>query len=466
MSAVAILTWDNVNSNEDGVRIYRDTKSIDKDFLPEPIIVLPPGSDEWHDTTVQHGNTYYYLISVFDSEREKFHAEYVVECDDMIYVGLGSVRYVRFYNSGTSHGDTGFIKLRPSLNTSVFMKHDNSSASVASIDVCPLTKRIAYLSTFFVSGNNSARSTNSRLFIFDQFGNELHSSDYRQSANRSELNQYGKVIFDQDGKLYLSFTSKYSGFTTVTRMIDTEYNITTFSDMRGIISIAPNDNYMYVARPNSSGTIEKYEKGDDTALVSLSGVAEDPVTGEEIDISFPNSIEVDSDGFVYIIFGRVRGQDNEPDENQRISKFTKNLDHIWTIKIDDERWAHDMAIDSYLGRIYISMADFNDTMNGNSGVKCIDFEGNLIWESETLGSVCGTPAIGLSGDIYVSVSNPNENSTSANQNGGIYRLDKSDGSIKRHRDKNLFDGLSSFRPPSAIAVDPGKITMAKGARLL
>src|SRR5690554_1162378 len=66
------LQWENKNTFEDGVRIYRSLMPFDKNSLPEIYKELPPGTNQYIDSDVLENTTYYYMISTFVGNKEVF----------------------------------------------------------------------------------------------------------------------------------------------------------------------------------------------------------------------------------------------------------------------------------------------------------------------------------------------------------------------------------------------------------
>lgn len=69
------LTWDDINDNEDGHRVYRSPEPMDSENMPAPLVTLGANVTAFTDETAVAGNTYYYRVSAFNSSVERISSE-------------------------------------------------------------------------------------------------------------------------------------------------------------------------------------------------------------------------------------------------------------------------------------------------------------------------------------------------------------------------------------------------------
>lgn len=69
--ATVQITWDDINDNEDGFHIYRDTAPLDTANpanLPAPLASVAAGVGSYDDTTASAGTTYYYAVAAYKGD--------------------------------------------------------------------------------------------------------------------------------------------------------------------------------------------------------------------------------------------------------------------------------------------------------------------------------------------------------------------------------------------------------------
>lgn len=82
------LSWVDTNRVEDGYRVYKSTSPMDPSVsMPAPVITLDPNAEEYVDTDVVYGQTYYYIVSAFNNLQslEVFSENKKVVCEENIY---------------------------------------------------------------------------------------------------------------------------------------------------------------------------------------------------------------------------------------------------------------------------------------------------------------------------------------------------------------------------------------------
>lgn len=63
------LRWLDRSADEEGFKIFRSTTGFDLENMPEPIAVLPAGTEEFTDTDLPYGVQYYYIIGTFNGDK-------------------------------------------------------------------------------------------------------------------------------------------------------------------------------------------------------------------------------------------------------------------------------------------------------------------------------------------------------------------------------------------------------------
>lgn len=66
------LSWKDISSSEQGFRVYRSDAPIDTNNPPEPYATLPADTESFVDTQIDLGVVYYYYVSSFKDNIEKF----------------------------------------------------------------------------------------------------------------------------------------------------------------------------------------------------------------------------------------------------------------------------------------------------------------------------------------------------------------------------------------------------------
>lgn len=84
---IATLRWVDRSIDETGQHIYRSESPIDLENLPPVLATVGPNIQEYQDTTVEEGKSYYYRVSSFNDKIEKFSEEIVVDTNYSIGVG-------------------------------------------------------------------------------------------------------------------------------------------------------------------------------------------------------------------------------------------------------------------------------------------------------------------------------------------------------------------------------------------
>lgn len=81
------LSWVDTNRVEDGYKVYRSTSPMSTGTMPAPLATLTPDSETYVDTDVVYGNTYYYIVSAYNTLQatEIFSENKEVVCQENIY---------------------------------------------------------------------------------------------------------------------------------------------------------------------------------------------------------------------------------------------------------------------------------------------------------------------------------------------------------------------------------------------
>lgn len=467
MTAQIKLTWTDVNTSEEGFRIYRSDSPIDTSNPPAPLVELSPTEEgEYIDDTVVHGNEYYYVISSYNTEGdEEFGQEIRVLCDEVVYAGLGNRRV------GSSSGYYG--KIRSDLTNSMqFIDLPGRVGAPRSVDVCPVTKNIALAAGIRLYYNYVAR-----IVVYDQEGNLL-LDDTETGDNYRNGNTIGVMAhFSSTGDLFVSYLA-YDEDDYSTDDGNYEFSIlkkyTLNADQVSYTfdSSITYESYCYKMGISPDGTtvftcdqkrnrITKFNISDLSVIDRVGGDIYDENSNLIAQIYNPNAVAVDGNGYVFVSCGYTNEDGTNNNNNSRIIKFTSSLIPVWTV--DDTIGKHTSHImtDGTDGTIYVLKGAF-ETTSGDSLVEKYDTDGNLLWSSPKF--PVGTAAdmvIGLSGDVYVCTAAVRSNSTS---NSKIYRLNPSDGTIKKEGNEGINTRRGESQVVASIAVDPSKQVMAMGAR--
>ena len=91
------LTWLDTNQGEYGYRIYRATSSFTESNLPPVYATVPPGTEEYLDTDVESGTTYYYRVSAFVSDKEVFAPNLAIVVVNYIPNNIGDAVFGGYY---------------------------------------------------------------------------------------------------------------------------------------------------------------------------------------------------------------------------------------------------------------------------------------------------------------------------------------------------------------------------------
>ena len=87
-STTILLNWVDLSMTELGFKVYKSTEPFDVDNLPPLLITLTPDSQSYSDTSVEYGETYYYMVSVFNETDESFSPIKKVICrEDIMFSG-------------------------------------------------------------------------------------------------------------------------------------------------------------------------------------------------------------------------------------------------------------------------------------------------------------------------------------------------------------------------------------------
>ena len=90
-STTILLNWVDLSMTELGFKVYKSTEPFDVDNLPPVLITLPPDSQSYSDTSVEYGETYYYMASVFNETDESFSPLKKVICrEDIMFSGTST----------------------------------------------------------------------------------------------------------------------------------------------------------------------------------------------------------------------------------------------------------------------------------------------------------------------------------------------------------------------------------------
>lgn len=87
------LLWQDINTVDTTITIYRSDDPIDKSALPSPVATLPNGTTEWTDPNTVRGKYYYYMFKTVSADDEVFSRNYHIQAvprfgpgpNDLIY---------------------------------------------------------------------------------------------------------------------------------------------------------------------------------------------------------------------------------------------------------------------------------------------------------------------------------------------------------------------------------------------
>lgn len=104
MSVKVKLEWFNQNYGASSVKIYRDTASMNPLALPTALDTIAGNAQEYEDTTVVDGNTYYYIIATVINGQEYLSAEYSHVVNEAAAIPTSGL--VAFWSFDTVSGTT------------------------------------------------------------------------------------------------------------------------------------------------------------------------------------------------------------------------------------------------------------------------------------------------------------------------------------------------------------------------
>ena len=81
------ISFNNINANATGIRVYRSTSVIDPNNLPAVYATIDPSSTSYTDTSVINGQLYYYMFAVFSATETVLSNN--IQATAAAYVGPG-----------------------------------------------------------------------------------------------------------------------------------------------------------------------------------------------------------------------------------------------------------------------------------------------------------------------------------------------------------------------------------------
>ena len=88
------ISWLDINTTESGYKVYKSDSAFSSTNLPAVYDTLAADTTEYVDTNVSYGNTYYYMISTYDADREVFSSLRTIKCEENIYLATNELLYI------------------------------------------------------------------------------------------------------------------------------------------------------------------------------------------------------------------------------------------------------------------------------------------------------------------------------------------------------------------------------------
>lgn len=165
------LNWKDISPSEQGFRIYRSDAPIDTNNPPEPYATLPADTESFVDAQIDLGVVYYYYVSSFKDNIEKF----------------SDVRIV----------NTGLSPLGPGPN--ILIGNDESTGFFGEVPADELITGDALASMIGLTGGTSQNSTTPWLkFFMDDKILFIPKTSLRHSISWDAINSVNAVYGDRE----------------------------------------------------------------------------------------------------------------------------------------------------------------------------------------------------------------------------------------------------------------------------
>lgn len=184
MSVKIRSSWIDSNTHSLGVRVYRNLETFTKDTLPDVYATIPKGTMSYEDINVEEGQTYFYMLSVFNNGQELFSEcykveirekdEYINDVDLLIFADATSFPSTNIIDSSTARrqltlrGDVKIIADPTNFGLDDGVLYFDGYSDRISVNVDPLGVEDFTYETFLYPLNNNGG--NSRIFQVGALG--------------------------------------------------------------------------------------------------------------------------------------------------------------------------------------------------------------------------------------------------------------------------------------------------------